>query len=184
MWNSIKVAGTILIWLWIDATAWLSTWQLEESWCTILDKVRVCVHDCVFVGGVSSSLSWKMLCSEMWHIGDKLCLHCSPSVFYITLLVVHRKSVSSHLYRYVELLTGHEFLIGAGNGEVKMKNNQVTFYMVALSSLLFGSVPLQLKLWIMMFLVPLTLPCICSPTNMKHVAFFTPDVSWDPISTQ
>lgn len=66
---------------------------------------------CVYLGGLGGGGGGFFIISAMWHMGDKLCLHF---FFYITLLVVHSKSVSSHLYRYVQLLTGHEFLIAAG----------------------------------------------------------------------
>lgn len=91
------------------------TARRELMYC-IRQSVYVCMCVCILGWGGGSSLSWleKWFAWKCGTWGEKNCLPCPPSVFYITLLVVHSKSVSSHLYRYVQLLTGHEFLIVAG----------------------------------------------------------------------
>lgn len=159
MWNSIKVAGTTLNWSWIDATAWLSTWQLEERGFTVLNKVCVCVCASVYFGlgellhypDLKSGLLWNL--AHGWKTVSAL---PPPSVFHITLLVVHSKSVSSHLYRYVQLLKGHEFLTGAGKWRGKDEKP---------SSPYFSHGCIQL-IALRQHAPASTLPCIYSPTNI------------------
>ncbi len=144
----------------------LHSWQLEGSWCTELDKVCVsvvCV--CMWVFGEGGKgffiiLTWKVVCLEMWHISDKLCLHWPPSVFYITLLAKLSLHISNDVFGCSRGMNSWEM----ENGEVEMKNHQVfTFHMAALNSLHFDSMPLQLKLWIMMFFCPFDLSSCVQP---------------------
>lgn len=170
MWNSIK-SGRDHFELMVNRCHCLAclTWHLKESWRTVC--VCVCEYTCVYMWGcgllyyldLKKSAFFRNMAHQNKTTLPTLFFFC---FFYITLLVVHSKSVSSHLYRDVELLTGHEFLICARKWEGKDGQKNIhpqvhIFHMDALESSLFDSTPLQLKLWIMMwFFFFLTLPYI------------------------
>lgn len=151
------------------------------AWGELMYCIRQSVRVCVFrgwraVGGGFIILTWKVVCLETWHISDKLHLHCPPSVFYITLLVARSKICLFAFVQICSIAHGAWILHWRWKTvEVKMKNHQVlTSHMAALDSLLFDGTPLQLKLWIMMFLSPFDLgPTYATrPTfNMLHFPY-------------
>ena len=152
MWNSIKVAGTILNWLWIDATAWLSTSMTargELMYC-IRQSVCVCVCMCVWRGGRgASSLSWLEKWFA-WKCGTSVtnCACIAHPLFFFFLHNLAGSAANLSLHICIDMFScsqGMNSSFTLENGEVKMKkNHQVfTFHMAALDSLLFDSVPRQ-----------------------------------------